>query len=675
MTADAAPSVRVLPHVPIPMPDGAVLSATLYLPHAGALADGIRRPVVFDSYPYRKDDLMAGRTRAHRAFAARGMVAARLDVRGTGSSTGIATDEYSRQELDDTVEAIAWFAAQPWSNGNVGMFGSSYGGFNAIQVAMRRPPALKAICPMYFTDNRYTDDCHYRGGSLQMLYDVGAYGLSMVALNALPPARAAVGEGFEAVWADHLRAEPWLLTWLEHQTLDDYWRHGSLDQDYGALECATYLFGGWRDGYVTSNLRTFEGLRAPKKLLLGPWTHTWPDAGVPGPQIDHLHEQARFFEHWLLGVENGVMDEPPITIYVQAFDAPKGRREHTSGFWRHEAGWPLDRSTDRCWRLIAAGGLALDGGVREPAAAIPYRYDPTVGTTFGIFAGSSGLPLIPSDQREEAGRSIAWTSDPLAEPIEILGRPRFDARVSVSAPIATLVVRLIDVAPDGAAAQLTKGHLNLTHRWSHETPQPMTPGVAEDVRIELEATSWIFAPGHRVAVAVTASDYPMVWPSPLPHEGAIHVGGDAPTALTLPVLGAQDPPLPPPVLRPPSAYEELPSTTLARPSMRVTRDHATGAVEVRIGGASITHLGAGATAHTRSEATTRVAPDDPAHASIRGTNVVELHSPEHTVVATATGSIESDETSLQAGIDLAVTLDGALFHARSWRRTYPRRLL
>ncbi len=178
------------------MADGTRLDAQLVLPDAPG-----RFPAVFDYYPYRKDDLTATTMRYHHYLARRGFAALRLDVRGTGGSEGVADDEYSPQEQLDAVEAIAWMAQQPWCNGNVGMFGGSYGGFNSLQVAMHRPPALKAICPMYFTDNRYTDDCHYKGGTLQMLYDIGAYGLMMVVENAaaaLPARTRALGRGLGA---------------------------------------------------------------------------------------------------------------------------------------------------------------------------------------------------------------------------------------------------------------------------------------------------------------------------------------------------------------------------------------------------------------------------------------------------------------------------------------------
>jgi len=663
-------------HVPIPMPDGAILSADLFLPDAHAL-DGARRfPVVFDYYPYRKDDGLAGRTRIHRSLAARGFIAVRIDVRGSGSSTGTAADEYCRQELDDGVDAIAWLADRPWSNGNVGMFGSSYGGFNSLQVAMKRPPALKAICPMYFTDNRYTDDCHYKGGSMQMMFDVGTYGLSMVAENALPPSRDATGSRWAEAWDEHLQAEPWLLRWIEHQTWDDYWKHGSLCEDYGAIVAATYLFGGWRDGYATCNLRTFEQLTCPKKVIVGPWGHTWPDAGNPGPSIDFEHEIARFFEHWLAGADTGVMDEPPVTIFVQHYDPPVARRTSTTGEWRHETEWPLARGVERLLHL-APGGRLADGAeiAGAQAAAVSLAYHPGVGTTFGLFGGSSAVPLLPGDQRLEDAWSLNWTSAPLTDPLEILGRGRVTLRVAVSTDVATVVTRLIDVAPDGAAALVTKGVLNLTHRDSHADPTPVEPGRAYDVTIDLEATSWLFEPGHAIRVAVTGADYPLLWPSPTPYVATISLGESAPSAIALPVVPPGPSALPVPDLRAPQPFVELAGFQLEPPSWRVTRDPTRGTVEVALRTNNAVRLADGTLWHTSSEATTSVDEANPASASIVGVSTLALESPTRTTVSQARGEIASDAEAFHVIVQLDVTVDGAPFHSARWSRSYPRQLL
>jgi len=509
--------VRIRRHARIPMNDGTELDAHLFMPDANGPF-----PAVFDYYPYRKDDLSSGNLRNQHYLAQRGFVGIRVDVRGTGSSGGTAVDEYTVQEQLDAVEAIAWMAEQPWCNGNVGMFGASYGGFNSLQVAMHRPPALKAICPMYFTDNRFTDDCHYKGGSMQMLYDMATYGLGMVVQNAMPPYPEATGDRWAAIWEEHLQSEPWLLTWLSNHVYNDYWKQGSLCEDYAAIECAAYLFGGWRDGYTNCNLRAFEHLRCPKKVLIGPWLHVAPDVGVPGPRINHLHEMVRFYDYWLKGIDNGVMDEPPVTVYVQQYDPPAADRPLTSGFWRFEAGWPLERAAEQTLHLAADGVLqSVPAGGQDE---VSYTYNPTVGATFGMFSASSPH-VLPVDQRLEDAYSLNWTSQALDEPLEMLGYGQVVLHVSADTDIATLVVRLMDVAPDGAAALVTKGVLNLTHRESHARPTPIEPGQIYEVTVPLDATGWRFAPGHHLRIGVSGADFPNAWPSPKPYVGRIHLGG------------------------------------------------------------------------------------------------------------------------------------------------------
>ncbi|HWE64440.1 MAG TPA: CocE/NonD family hydrolase, partial [Chloroflexota bacterium] len=287
LTADYG--VRLEKNVLVAMADGTLIAADLHLPDAPG-----RFPVIFEYLPYRKDDVMAYRQQRHHYFAQHGFACAWVDIRGTGASGGIAADEYSRQEQDDACELIAWLAAQPWSNGNVGMTGISYGGFNAIQVAMRRPPALKAIIPAYATDDRYTDDIHYYGGARRCL-EIFGYPLEMVAMNALPPHPEIVGERWAEIWEQHLRNEPWMLTWLEQQLDGDYWRQGSLRPGYEAITAATMMICGWSDCYRNWPLRTYAALQCPKRVLFGPWGHQWPNVAYPGPRIDYLRECVRWF--------------------------------------------------------------------------------------------------------------------------------------------------------------------------------------------------------------------------------------------------------------------------------------------------------------------------------------------------------------------------------------------
>ncbi|MFI5055650.1 MAG: CocE/NonD family hydrolase, partial [Actinomycetota bacterium] len=324
--------------VRIEMPDGVELSATLFFPGAG---DG-PWPALLDALPYRKDDVSSGGG-YYAALADGGYVLCWLDVRGTGSSGGIATDEYTSAERDDLVRVIDWLATQPWSLGTVGMFGTSYGGFNSLQVALEQPPALKAIVPIFASDDRYADDVHYYGGALKQL-DVVDYPTYMVAMNALPPVPALWGDGWRDEWQRRLEQnEPWFLTWLAHQHRDDYWRYGSAREDIERIRAATMIVGGWADGYTNIALRSLARMQAPTRLLLGPWAHGSPETCRPGPNIDFKAEMLRWFDRWLKGIDNGVDREPPIVVYQQRSTAPDPLRSEVRGDWRFEPTWPPER--------------------------------------------------------------------------------------------------------------------------------------------------------------------------------------------------------------------------------------------------------------------------------------------------------------------------------------------
>ena len=672
MTAQALHPVKLHKHLRIPMTDGVELDAHLFLPEeAGPF------PVVFDYYPYRKDDLSAGNLRFQEYLAQRGYAALRIDVRGTGSSGGSASDEYSVQEQLDGVEAIAWMASQPWSTGKVGMFGTSYGGFNSLQVAMHRPPALKAICPMYFTDNRYTDDCHYKGGALQMLYDVATYGLSMVVQNAMPPSPAACGERWAEIWDEHLQAQPWLLTWLSNHVYNDYWKQGSLCEEYGSIEAAAFLIGGWRDGYTNCNLRVYEQLQCPKKVLVGPWLHVAPDVGQPGPRIDHLHEMTRWYDYWLKGIDNGVVEEPPIAVYVQQYDPPAAERKMTSGYWRFESQWPLAAPQTQTLYLGEESRLRPENSSstqRDAAGVVRYTYNPTVGTTFGMF--SAGSPLVtPVDQRLEEAFSYSWQSAPLTEALEILGHPQLTLYVAVSTDIATVSARLIDVAPDGAAALISKGVLNLTHRQSHSAPAPVTPGEIYEIEMALDATCWHFAPGHRIQVSLAGADFPNTWPSPKPHTGEFHFGGQHPARIQLPLLGPVIEGEAEPSFQTPASFTPLVTSFANRQVFSTTRDNISGAVSVTVGTGGRTRVSDSVEVTSYAEGVATVFENDPAHATITGVQQKTLHWPQRVIDTIARAQIESTETTFNINIQLEITMNGSLFHQRRWLRSIPRNLL
>ncbi|HEV3399143.1 MAG TPA: CocE/NonD family hydrolase, partial [Actinomycetes bacterium] len=518
----------------IPMEDGVRLAVSLFLPESGEPA-----PVVLEALPYRKDDATASyRPEYARLCEEYGYAVARVDLRGTGSSEGVATDEYPAGERADLCRVIEWLASQPWSTGAVGMYGTSYSGFNSLQVAAERPPALKAIVAIYASDDRYTDDVHYTGGALKLL-DLVDYPLYMVALNALPPVPAIAGPDWRERWRERVEGlEPWLLRWLEEQADGPYWRQGSLRPGYERIACPTMLVAGWADGYRNATFRVLERLRAPARLLFGPWSHMATDTSLPGPRIDLVPEMVRWWDRWLRGEGNGVDQEPPVTVFVRHSSRPAPDLDEQPGTWRDEPAWPPDRATTRT--------LPLSGAAPAEGGADRLEVRPDVGSTAWISCAGH-LPFgQPDDQRTDDAYSLTYDWQ-LDQELELLGHPRLVVRVGASAPVAFLSAKLCDVFPDGTSSLVARGFLNLTQRRSRTEPEPMRPGITETVELELDATSWVFPAGHRLRLSLAGSDWPNLVPPPGP--ATLTVARDG-SALTLPVLDgpspASAPSLPPP---------------------------------------------------------------------------------------------------------------------------------
>src|SRR3954447_25488451 len=475
----------------ITVADGTRLAATLFLPHVTRTGTAV--PCVLEALPYRKDDLTASyRPEYVRLRDEHDIAVCRVDVRGTGSSDGLAVDEYPAQEQQDLAEVISWLADQPWCTGSVGMYGTSYSGFNALQLACERPPALKAIIAIYATDDRYTDDVHTMGGAFRLL-DLVDYPTYMVAMNALPPVPSIAGDGWVDAWRSRVeRLEPWLLRWLEEQRDSPYWRHGSVRAGEGAhltgagydrIACPTMLVGGWADGYRNNTFRTIEALArngVPHRLLLGPWSHMSTATSLPGPHLDLVPVMARWWDHWLRGADNGVDREPVVTWFHQRSTPPAPDRPTVEGEWRSSPVWPLP------------GAQEHTRGLGEGETAYVVR--PDVGTAAWNSCAAS-LPWgQPEDQRFDDAASVTW--DWPADGLDLLGHARLRLRLASSAPVATVSAKLCDVFPDGSSSLLARGLLNLTHRASHTAPKPVPVGGWFDVEIEPEAMTWFAAPGH-----------------------------------------------------------------------------------------------------------------------------------------------------------------------------------
>ncbi len=524
---DLPHAVREIENVFIPMQDGCRLAARLWLPEG---AERAPVPAILEYIPYRKRDFMRARDEPmHHYVAGHGYACARVDLRGSGDSDGQLLDEYLPQEQADAVQVIRWLAAQPWCSGKVGMTGISWGGFNALQVAALAPPELGAVITLCAADDRYADDAHYMGGCL--LNENQIWGTALFAGNALPPDPLIVGDGWRETWLRRLEADrPFPALWLAHQHRDDYWRQGSVCEDFDAIRCPVYAIGGWADGYSNAVPRLLEGLGDRCKGLIGPWAHTFPHNGVPGPAIGYLQEALRWWDHWLKGRDTGVMDEPRLRVWMQEAVAPQTFYPERPGRWVAEAAWPSPRIVPRSWHLTDGGALAA----ARPASdgVLTVSSPQTTGLAGGVWCHFGSDGEAPLDQRLDDAGSLVFDGAPLDEPLEILGAPHATLSLVSDRPLAMVAVRLSDVAADGAATRVTYGLLDLTHRDGHDAPRALAPGERFTVRVALNHIAHRFPAGHQVRLSVSTGYWPIAWPAPEPVTLAVHTGG---SRLTLPV--------------------------------------------------------------------------------------------------------------------------------------------
>jgi len=501
--------VREIENVFIPLRDGTKLAARIWLPE-----DAEKNPVpaILEYLPYRKRDGTAERDAlTHPYFAGHGYASVRVDIRGTGESDGVLLDEYLKSEQDDCLEVFQWLAQQPWCTGACGMIGISWGGFNGLQVAARRPPELKAVISLCSTDDRYADDIHFMGGC--MLVDNVSWASAMFALQAHPPDPALVGERWREMWLHRLENQPLLIdNWLKHQRRDAFWKHGSVCENLADITAAVYAVGGWNDGYSNAVPRLLAGLTCPKKGLVGPWAHRYPHFAEPGPRIGFLQECLRWWDQWLKGVDTGIMREPAYRVWMQESVPPQTHYPEWPGRWVAEPSWPSPNIQAQRF-FLNADGLASGAGLE---AALTHRSPLSIGALAGHWCPYGHAPDLPPDQRADDGKSLLFDSAPLATRLEIMGAPVLTLEVAADRPQAQVCVRLNDVAPDGSSLRVTYGLLNLTHRNGHEMPEPLQPGRRYRVRVQLNDIAHAFPVGHRIRVAVSTSYWPIAWPVPEP---------------------------------------------------------------------------------------------------------------------------------------------------------------
>ncbi len=521
--------IKIVEHFWITLKDGCRLSARMWLP---ADAESHPVPAVLEYIPYRKRDGTRGRDEPmHGYFAGHGYAAIRVDMRGSGESDDVLQDEYLQLELDDAVEVIDWIARQPWCDGKVGMMGKSWGGFNCLQVAAMRPRQLKAILSVCSTDDRYADDIHYMGGCL--LNDNHWWGGIMMAFQSRPADPLLFGEGWRDNWLKRLNEMPfWPALWMRHPARDEYWRHGSICEDYGAIECPVMLVGGWADAYTNAIPRMLEHLKVPRRAIIGPWAHLYPHDGMPGPAIGFLQEAVKWWDHWLKGAKNGAMDGPMLWAWLEDGAQPTTTASYRVGRWIGDKTWPSGNIEMQSWSL-GAGAL-----VRSPQPAADYTISSpqSVGLGCGEWMGAGCPGEMPMDQRIDDAGSLVFDSEPLARDLDLLGVSVLELEFSVDRPVAQLAVRLNDVFPEGASQRTSYAVFNLNHFAGHDKPQGLVPGRRYKARITLNALGHRFAAGHRLRLAVSTAYWPLIWPTP--ERVTLTVHSDK-TTLQLPVRTPQ----------------------------------------------------------------------------------------------------------------------------------------
>jgi putative CocE/NonD family hydrolase len=653
-----------LPDVGIPMPDGVRLSARIWMPEDAA-ANPV--PAVLEYIPYRKRDGTLPRDeRMHPWFAGHGYAAIRVDIRGNGDSEGLMEDEYSPQELADAVEVIAWAAAQPWCSGKVGMMGKSWGGFNCLQTAFLRPPALGAVISVCSTTDRFADDIHFKGGCL--LGENLGWGAVMLSYSSRP-ADPALRPDWRDDWLRRLEAEPFLAPrWAAHQTRDAYWRHGSVCEDWAAIQVPVLSIGGWADNYMNTVGHLMANLQVPVQGLMGPWVHQYPHQAVPGPAIGFLQEAVRWWDHWLKGVDNGVGQGPRFRAYMLDSEPPNASIPDRKGVWVAEAAWPSPRVTDQTWPLSPGGLLGGAGGALDRPVATPQD----LGFDAGEFFPMGLAAEMPGDQAGDDARSVCFDSAPLTAPLALLGQARLRLRLTSDRTRAFVVARLCDVDPQGRSVRITHGMLNLCHRDSMAAPSDVPVGTAFDATVVLDLAGYRLAAGHRLRIALSTTYWPFLWPSPETATLTL-LQGD----LTLPVhagVAGDEWAPPPPEAAPGWAHRVLAEPMVAR---RIEHDLLTGmkTLVVEDDGGRVENLSHGLISGHRMVERFAIDPDNPLSANVSILWEQDLSRGDWQVETTARAAMTATRDELCFTADLEAREGGQVVFRRDYSCRVPRRFV
>jgi uncharacterized protein len=638
--------IKVERNLLIPLVDGTVLAGDLYGPD-----DDRPHPVLLNFYPYRKDDIIGSLfDGTRRRFVERGYTDLLVDMTGTGGSEGKYGETFNfKREGRDAAEVVEWAAAQEWCDGNVGVWGVSYGGFMAFASACEKPPHLKAIASVYATtDNRGRLAPH----GCPAWFGMYCWAGHMLAMDLLPPTYQDTDGRWRRTWEQRLRRMkeelPHGLEWQVHSPEDGYWSEGRLEASQ--IEVPTLLIAGWRDIFTDAMIDTFWELPGRRHLVIGPWLHVVPHLSEVEPW-DWVGAMSDWWDRYLVPGDNDRRKEASVLYFVQGANT-----------WHSDGRWPPDEASEL--RLYLAGHR-LDGCVQADGESHVYAGDPTVGVQAGILdpfgTGLGG----PEEQNSDDARSLSFTTAPLGTPMEIAGRPTAELFVVLENNVeAQLSVKLSAVGPDGRSNLITRGIRRCVPSPGDRGTSSLPGDGVVMVPVQMAATDYVVAAGDRLRLAVATADSPTVWPSPTVPRIRLLCGGDQPSVLNLPVApdmestGRATVQVPRPPIGPDPGWAQF-----GKPSYLVERDRATGEMAVSLRLRSQLRTPEGAIVSNDEVFSARVQPTRPEAARLNGHSLFEIEMPAGETVLVRTEVSYGRTASVCHG---AVLFDGVLVFEHGW---------
>jgi putative CocE/NonD family hydrolase len=642
------------------MPDGVKLAVSYWMPSGGGTDSNF--PVFFELNGYRKDDLcyLSWDYPVGAWFARRGYVVAKVDLRGTGDSGGkLPESEYSEKEISDCVEIINLLSKKKWCNGKVGMYGLSWGAFNSLMTAARKPPALKAILIAHASDDLYYQDVHFIDGVMHT--DVWE---SMIdTYNALPDTKnyALTPEFF----TDRFDREPWHFKWKENISDGPFWRKEST-RFKPPVELPVYIIGGLLDGYRDTVIRLLNSSSKKIKADIGPWKHEWPDTGSPGPNYEWRQRALRWWDHWLKDVDNGVMEEPRFMVFVREPTPPSDDTKKCKGEWR-AGNWPVGGIKPRLFYPVPDKKLAGSAPAAElKPVSLVYKAGSGGGVS-GWWGETSG------DMSFDDESAMVFDSPELEETVEIIGLPKVSLLVSADAPHFYWTVRLEDVWPNGKVSLVSGTLINPADRVSRLEQKPLVPGEKTKLSGEIHFTTWRFKPGHKIRLSIANAQFPMAWPSP--YKGTTKLWPCAQSSLELPVVventlpPVKNLPKPEPEEWPPDAsYSEEDEGKISN----IDYSAETGAA-VYTCGINQRMTIRDTEYHMKEKNTWKVNDNDPAHASYEAVTNYTVNPPDRKLRLNVKFRMDSDVKNFTLTETRKLFENEELVREKKWEKTIPRK--